>query len=53
MRTFRDVAVPLFARGAFRAVVDAVLPMSELRRAHEMVDARTHFGKIVLVNETA
>jgi hypothetical protein len=24
--------------------------MSELVRAHEMVDSRTHFGKVVLVN---
>jgi NADPH:quinone reductase-like Zn-dependent oxidoreductase len=50
MRTFRDQAIPLFARGAFRAVVDVVLPMAELKRAHQMVDARTHYGKIVLVN---
>jgi NADPH:quinone reductase-like Zn-dependent oxidoreductase len=29
-------------------VLDVVLPLSELRRAHEMIDERTHFGKIVL-----
>ena len=50
MRTFRDVALPLFARGVFKAPVDATLPMTELAKAHAMVDARTHFGKIVLVN---
>ncbi len=50
MRTFRSVALPLFANRKFRAVVDTVLPMSELLRAHQMVDERTHFGKIVLVN---
>ncbi len=50
MRTFRDLALPLFAAGRLRAVVDVELPMSELARAHAMVDARTHFGKIVLVN---
>jgi len=27
------------------------MPMSELVRAHEMVDERTHFGKIILVND--
>jgi NADPH:quinone reductase-like Zn-dependent oxidoreductase len=32
-------------------VVDTVLPMSELMRAHEMVDERTHFGKVILVND--
>jgi flagellar motor switch protein FliG len=38
------------AKGDFKAVVDTTLPMSELVRAHEMVDSRTHFGKVVLVN---
>jgi hypothetical protein len=28
-----------------------VLPMSELVRAHAMVDQRTHFGKVILVND--
>jgi NADPH:quinone reductase-like Zn-dependent oxidoreductase len=51
MRTFREIAVPAFARGEFRAVVDTVLPMRELVRAHAMVDSRTHFGKVVLVND--
>lgn len=48
MRTFRDEALPLFARGVFRPVVDVRLPLTELPRAHEMIDERTHFGKIVL-----
>jgi NADPH:quinone reductase-like Zn-dependent oxidoreductase len=51
MPSFRKVALPLFASGRFKAVVDTVLPMSELARAHAMVDSRTHFGKIVLVND--
>ncbi|MCB1623877.1 MAG: zinc-binding dehydrogenase [Pseudomonadales bacterium] len=51
MRTFRDVALPLFARGVFKAPVDATLPMARLVEAHAMVDARTHFGKIVLLND--
>ncbi|MCP5470992.1 MAG: zinc-binding dehydrogenase [Sinobacteraceae bacterium] len=50
MRSFRELALPQFARGGFRAVVDTVLPMRELVRAHAMVDSRTHYGKIVLVN---
>jgi len=49
MVSFREVALPLFADGTFRALVDVVLPMTDLVRAHELVDARTHFGKIVLV----
>ena len=51
MPSFRKVALPLFASGRSKAVVDTVLPMSELARAHAMVDSRTHFGKIVLVND--
>jgi NADPH:quinone reductase len=48
MRTFAEEALPLFESGAFRPVLDVVLPIEELRRAHEMIDERTHFGKIVL-----
>lgn len=51
MVSFREVALPLFAEGTFRALVDVVLPMAEVARAHELIDARTHFGKIVLVND--
>jgi len=50
MRSFRELALPLFANGTFKAVVDKTLPMSALVEAHGMVDARTHFGKVVLVN---
>ena len=45
---FREVAIPLFANGTFKAPVGAVLPMAELARAHQMVDDRQHFGKIIL-----
>lgn len=51
MRTFREQAIPLFANGTFRAVVSEVLPMSALAEAHRRVDARAHYGKIVMVNE--
>ena len=51
MRTFRELALPRFASGEFKAVVDTVLPMRDLVRAHEMVDSRKHFGKVVLVND--
>lgn len=48
MHSFRDVAVPLFGNGKFKAVVGATLPMLELKRAHQMIHERAHFGKIVL-----
>ena len=51
MPAFRQHAVPLFASGELTPWVDTVLPMSELRRAHEMVDERKHFGKVILVND--
>jgi NADPH:quinone reductase-like Zn-dependent oxidoreductase len=50
MRSFRELALPMFASGKFKAVVDKTLPMSALVEAHGMVDARTHYGKVVLVN---
>lgn len=37
------------ARGALEPVVDSVLPLAEARRAHERIEAREHFGKVVLV----
>ena len=48
METFRSEALPLFSSGVFKSVVDCVLPLEELKRAHEMIDERRHFGKIVL-----
>jgi NADPH:quinone reductase-like Zn-dependent oxidoreductase len=51
MPDFRERALPLFASGELTPVVDTVLPMSELVRAHAMVDERTHFGKVILVND--
>ena len=51
MPDFRERALPLFASGELVPVVDTMLPMSELVRAHEMVDERTHFGKVILVND--
>ena len=48
MRKFREQALPLFADGTFKPVVDTVMPITELVRAHEMIDERKHFGKIIL-----
>jgi len=35
--------------GRLVPVVDSVLPLAEARRAHERIEAREHFGKVVLV----
>ena len=48
MKDFRERALPRFADGRFKALVDTVLPLRELVRAHEMIDERKHFGKVIL-----
>ena len=35
--------------GQLKPVVDSVMPLAEARRAHERIEARQHFGKVVLV----
>ena len=42
-------AMRFVERGQIRAVVDRVLPLSEARRAHELIQDRAQFGKLVLV----
>jgi NADPH2:quinone reductase len=48
MQTFREHALPRFADGTFKPMVDTVLPLERLVRAHEMIDERKHFGKVIL-----
>lgn len=48
MRDFRAQALPLFASGVFKPLVDVVLPLEEVGRAHRMIEERRHFGKIIL-----
>jgi len=42
-------ALKFVESGRIRAVVDRVLPLAEARRAHELMEDRTQFGKLVLV----
>ncbi len=39
----------LYSRGAFQPVIDSVLPLSEARAAHEKIESRQTFGKVILV----
>ena len=41
-------AMKFIATGKIRAVVDRVLPLSEARQAHELIENRAQFGKVVL-----
>ena len=47
-RGFASAVLPGFARGALRPVVDAVLPMAEVRAAHGRMARDETVGKIVL-----
>ncbi|MBA3765560.1 MAG: zinc-binding dehydrogenase [Acidobacteria bacterium] len=42
-------AMKFIERGTIRAVVDRTLPLREARRAHELMEDRAQFGKLVLV----
>jgi NADPH:quinone reductase-like Zn-dependent oxidoreductase len=42
-------AMKFVERGQIRGVVDRELPLSEARRAHELMEDRAQFGKLVLV----
>jgi len=39
---------PLFSRGALKPVTHVTLPLSEARKAHEMMESAAHLGKILL-----
>ena len=42
-------AMKFIANGKIKAVVDRELPLAEARRAHELMEDRAQFGKLVLV----
>jgi NADPH:quinone reductase-like Zn-dependent oxidoreductase len=48
-RTFERQEQPLVADGRVRPVIDAALPMAEVREAHRRTERTDMFGKIVLV----
>ncbi|TMH31575.1 MAG: zinc-binding dehydrogenase [Betaproteobacteria bacterium] len=44
-----DTVLRLFADGTFEPVIDSVLPLAQARAAHERIESKQVFGKIVLV----
>jgi NADPH:quinone reductase-like Zn-dependent oxidoreductase len=50
MGTKRELAdmLPYFEQGLLKPVIDRVLPLEEVRKAHELIESRSQFGKIVL-----
>lgn len=47
-RAFTREVLPLFEQGKLRPIIDSVLPMSEVRTAHQRMEKNDSFGKIVL-----
>ncbi len=47
-RAFAAEVVPLFAKGALRAVVDSEFPLAEIRAAHQRLESNATFGKVVI-----
>ena len=45
---FRDRFGRAVERGELKPIVHTVLPLAEAQRAHEMLEASEHFGKVVL-----
>ena len=48
MRAFEIHVLPLLATKQIRPVIDAVIPMSNIREAHASMDGNNTFGKLVL-----
>jgi NADPH:quinone reductase-like Zn-dependent oxidoreductase len=48
MRAFEIHVLPLLATKQIRPVIDAVIPMSNIREAHSSMDGNNTFGKLVL-----
>ena len=42
------LALKVAAEGKLKVLVDQVLPLQQVRRAHELVEARSGIGKVVL-----
>jgi len=47
-REFSDRVLHLFDEKRIRPVIHRVFPFSEIRRAHEVMESGSNFGKIVL-----
>jgi putative PIG3 family NAD(P)H quinone oxidoreductase len=48
VRSFREIVVPMFERGAARPVLDRVFPMTAAPEAHRYIETNQNFGSVVL-----
>jgi NADPH2:quinone reductase len=47
-RSFSEAVLPLFEHGSLRPVVEDVMPMAEVQKAHARMESDEVFGKLVL-----
>ena len=47
-REINDKVMPLFASGKIKVVIDSVIPLAEVERAHQHMRANQNIGKIIL-----
>lgn len=40
--------LPLLQQGAIKPIIDSIIPLAEVQRAHQLMEMSQHFGKIVL-----
>ncbi|MFZ2501561.1 MAG: NAD(P)H-quinone oxidoreductase [Nocardioides sp.] len=52
-RAVTDLVWPLIEAGRVRPIVHEVMPLSDVRRAHELMESSGHVGKIVLTRDDA
>ena len=50
-RMFAEEIIPKFERNAITPVVDLVLPLSQVAKAHSHVESNANIGKVVLLND--
>jgi len=48
---FTERVLPFFADSSISPLIHTAFPMSEVAKAHELMQNSAHFGKIVLINE--
>lgn len=48
MKNFSSLALPLFENGTFRPIIHTVLPLGNIRQAHELMESNVNTGKIIL-----
>ena len=48
VRDFSQLALPRFEDGTFQPIVQKILPLSDIAKAHTLMEANKTLGKIVL-----